>query len=480
MSKKREREHEEAEVESELDAAQQETADRELLEACCNATVVEVGAALRKGASVNAVWSRRGLTGLMEACARKPEAAVVPIVELLLRKKFSVSLCDADDRNALHYACCFSSGEVVRLLLQADKKAASRRSTGGVTCLMRCTGNECVEESLKIAAMLLDSGCCDVNARSDKGKTALMWAASNSQAQVVSLLIARGADVHARDEEQNTALHYAAKSDVHARQVVPVLCLAGVDATLPNARGRTAVATAMGRSKAVVDALAPFLPPHFNQSGPVANSCDPVGSLACAIEFGTSASQRRFARSVARGKLSWAEHWARLRGGSPLLLNSSTHDEFRALLQSNSRELWKWASSEPQMQQHPITGDTVFHLLCRTEALTVEQKLALLADLRLHYRNPLVPNYRNELCVQLAREPELKKALQEYACWQPHRLAMEWFGPLFQRRARALLLVCYRLKAKHPKLLAGLNRDIRHLLVKYASMVEYIYVPFER
>jgi hypothetical protein len=79
--------------------------------------------------------------------------------------------------------------------------------------------------------------------------------------------------------------------------------------------------------------------------------------------------------------------------------------------------------------------------------------------------------------VQLAREPELKKALQEYACWQPHRLAMEWFGPLFQRRARALLLVCYRLKAKHPKLLAGLNRDIRHLLVKYASRVEYIYVP---
>jgi hypothetical protein len=79
--------------------------------------------------------------------------------------------------------------------------------------------------------------------------------------------------------------------------------------------------------------------------------------------------------------------------------------------------------------------------------------------------------------VQLAREPELKKALQEYACWQPHRLAMEWFGPLFQRRARALLLVCYRLKKRYGKRLDGLNRDIRHLLVKYASRVEYIYVP---
>jgi hypothetical protein len=54
---------------------------------------------------------------------------------------------------------------------------------------------------------------------------------------------------------------------------------------------------------------------------------------------------------------------------------------------------------------------------------------------------------------------------------------MHWFGPLFQQRVFALLLVCYRFKAQHPKLLAGLNRDIRHLLVKYASRVEYIYVP---
>jgi hypothetical protein len=46
-----------------------------------------------------------------------------------------------------------------------------------------------------------------------------------------------------------------------------------------------------------------------------------------------------------------------------------------------------------------------------------------------------------------------------------------------QRRAWALPLVCNRLKRDHPKRLAGLNRDVRHLLVKYASMVEYIYVP---
>ena len=40
-----------------------------------------------------------------------------------------------------------------------------------------------------------------------------------------------------------------------------------------------------------------------------------------------------------------------------------------------------------------------------------------------------------------------------------------------------MLLVCQRLKRDHPKLLAGLNRDMRHLLVLYLSRVECIYVP---
>jgi hypothetical protein len=82
----------------------------------------------------------------------------------------------------------------------------------------------------------------------------------------------------------------------------------------------------------------------------------------------------------------------------------SVYDAFRVVLRSKSTELWKWASSEPQM----ITGDTMFHLLCRTEALDVAGKLAVVRDLKSRYRNPLVPNYRNELCIQLAEESELK------------------------------------------------------------------------
>ena len=86
------------------------------------------------------------------------------------------------------------------------------------------------------------------------------------------------------------------------------------------------------------------------------------------------------------------------------------------------------------MQQHPITGDTVFHLLCRADNLTPPQELAVLTDLKSRYRNPLVPNCRNELCVELTSDASLKEALRSYMCWQPHKLAMDWFGPCFRPR----------------------------------------------
>jgi hypothetical protein len=79
MSQKseREREYEEAESESELDAAVQQAVNQELLEACDSGTVVEVKAALRKGANFMAVGGN-GRSGLMLACVREPDDAVVP------------------------------------------------------------------------------------------------------------------------------------------------------------------------------------------------------------------------------------------------------------------------------------------------------------------------------------------------------------------------------------------------------------------
>src|SRR5688500_7899342 len=111
------------------------------------------------------------------------------------------------------------------------------------------------------------------------------------------------------------------------------------------------------------------------------------------MKFGDILWKDSFSRSIA-GKYGTYESWGVLRNGLPLLLDGSANDAFRALQGSGDEKLWKWASSEPQMQQHPITGDTVFHLLCGSESFASEQKLAVLEDFKLHCRNPLVPNYR--------------------------------------------------------------------------------------
>jgi ankyrin repeat protein len=52
-----------------------------------------------------------------------------------------------------------------------------------------------------------------VNAKDDKGKTALMWAARNGRTKTVETLIDKGADVNAKDDEGMTALDWAKEYD---------------------------------------------------------------------------------------------------------------------------------------------------------------------------------------------------------------------------------------------------------------------------
>jgi hypothetical protein len=88
-----------------------------------------------------------------------------------------------------------------------------------------------------------------------------------------------------------------------------------------------------------------------------------------------------------------------LRNGVPLLFDESEDDVFNALSRSNSVDLWIWASCEPGFQQHSKTGDTVLHLLCRTESLNSEEKMTVLSTLKKDFRNPLIPNFENELAI---------------------------------------------------------------------------------
>lgn len=115
----------------------------------------------------------------------------------------------------------------------------------------------------------------------------------------------------------------------------------------------------------------------------------------------------------------------------------------------------------------------MLHLLGRSNVLTSEQKLEVLAKLKKDFRNPLIPNVKNQRAVDLTSDPVLKAELLKYMEFQPNRWVMHWYGPLFRQRVFTMLLVLKRLHV-------AANTDIRKLLAKYMSKVEHIYVPCKK
>ncbi len=233
-------------------------------------------------------------------------------------------------------------------------------------------------EAVKVATLLLNRGI-DVNVTRPDGATALTFAAHFGQPDVVMLLLARGADVRAQTNGGSTALHYACGNGVFGREMIPILCAAGADVMAKNKRGYSAVARALGQSGAMAEPLAPYVPARYKVDEFHVASHNPIGCLT--VRQIVKVGLLRAVDAAA------SHHW---------------------------RHGVSFAVSSGQPDTAPRAGS---------------------ADRpQVAYRNPLVPNCRNELCVELTSDASLKEALRSYMCWQPHKLAMDWFGPCFRPR----------------------------------------------
>ncbi|KAF5633314.1 ankyrin repeat-containing protein [Fusarium tjaetaba] len=110
----------------------------------------------------------------------------------------------------------------------------------GSTALMLMAGCCDAEDDVSTAQVLLSAPEIDVDFQDDRGKTALMGAASRGAAGMVKLLLASGADPNMQDHDGNTAISHVRKIEI----MKALLEAPGIKPDHPNNEGRTALSLA--------------------------------------------------------------------------------------------------------------------------------------------------------------------------------------------------------------------------------------------
>ena len=195
---------------------------------------------LAEGVSPNC-WDEKGIPPLGQAASGK-NAANAAIVKLLLSKGADVNAKSkrTDEKQPLFdlpvvwYAASQGSAETLRLILQAGASPDAREGGLGMTPLM-AAAFFVNTETLRV---LIDAKV-DLEARDQKNRTALMWAADGGCYETARLLLDAGAQVDALGELGSPPLIYAAQHGFD--DVVALLVERGADVNRKATLGLTAL-----------------------------------------------------------------------------------------------------------------------------------------------------------------------------------------------------------------------------------------------
>lgn len=214
-----------------------------LLDAARNGDVTEIQSQLRQGADINARDERTGRTPLISAAA----AADVETVRLLIEAGADVDVRSESGRTVLYVAMSNPkhSLEIVRLLLAkgAQPSVQENPEKWWLSVYGRALGTGA---DLEVFELFLDSGL-EPNPPEEWSWQPLPKAAAYGRADVVELLLERGATINTPSENEKTVLMYAAGT-VHplrsdAIRTLQLLVEAGADAQIQRAdrKGMTAL-----------------------------------------------------------------------------------------------------------------------------------------------------------------------------------------------------------------------------------------------
>ena len=139
------------------------------------------------------------------------------LVDLLLLHGADPTLADLGGKVPIVYAAGRGFTPVVSKLLAAGADVNAHYGNK-LTVLMWAAGHANdvpVDDGVQLVTVLLDKGAA-VEARDDRGRTALMAAAELGHAEIVDLLLKRGADPRDRDAMGKSAADLASTAPIRA------------------------------------------------------------------------------------------------------------------------------------------------------------------------------------------------------------------------------------------------------------------------
>jgi ankyrin repeat protein len=142
----------------------------------------------------------------------------------------------------LHYAAEAGAMEAMQALLDGGVDVDCRVDQG-ISPMMSVIKAGQADLVTQVVTFLLANGA-DPNLQDAKGNTALHLAAKNGRPEVIPLLIGHGAAIDSQNKSGDTALHVAAQSE--QAEIVSILVEHGASLDMKNDKGETAVDVAAG------------------------------------------------------------------------------------------------------------------------------------------------------------------------------------------------------------------------------------------